>query len=107
MLITTTTTLQDKKVLEYKGLVTNEVTAGINVARDIFAAVRNIFGGRVKSYEKEIGKIREIAIAELKEKADEKGANAIIGLRLEFETLNGMIVMVSAQGTAVKVENKK
>jgi len=104
MILATTHQLSDKKIVEYKGLVTGEVTAGINVVRDLFASLRNIVGGRVVSYEKELIRARESAIQEMQERAEAMGANAILGIAIDYETLNGQVVMVAVTGTAVVVE---
>ncbi len=106
MIITTTPTVEGKRIVKYLGVVTGEAILGANVFRDMFAAVRDIVGGRSASYEKELGKAREIALDDLEDRADELGANAVVGVDIDYESFgqtNGMM-MVSITGTAVFVE---
>ena len=105
MVITTTNEIQDKKVIEYKGIVFGEVISGINMFKDMGASLRNIFGGRSKGYEDELLAARENALEEMKTRAANLGANAIIGVKMDYEVLgadNGML-MVTCSGTAVIV----
>jgi len=105
MIITTTNEIQDKKVMEYKGIVFGEVISGINMFKDMGASLRNIFGGRSKGYEDELLAARENALEEMKARASNLGANAIIGVKMDYEVLgadNGML-MVTCSGTAVVV----
>ena len=105
MVITTTNEIQDKKVVEYKGIVFGEVISGINMFKDMGASLRNIFGGRSKGYEDELLAARENALEEMKTRAANLGANAIIGVKMDYEVLgadNGML-MVTCRGTAVVV----
>ena len=105
MVITTTNEIQDKKVMEYKGIVFGEVISGINMFKDMGASLRNIFGGRSKGYEDELLAARENALEEMKARASNLGANAIIGVKMDYEVLgadNGML-MVTCSGTAVVV----
>lgn len=105
MIITTTNEIQDKKVMEYKGIVFGEVISGINMFKDMGASLRNIFGGRSKGYEDELLAARENALEEMKTRAVNLGANAIIGVKMDYEVLgadNGML-MVTCSGTAVVV----
>ena len=105
MVITTTNEIQDKKVIEYKGIVFGEVISGINMFKDMGASLRNIFGGRSKGYEDELLTARENALEEMKTRAANLGANAIIGVKMDYEVLgsdNGML-MVTCSGTAVVV----
>lgn len=105
MIITTTNEIQDKKVMEYKGIVFGEVISGINMFKDMGASLRNIFGGRSKGYEDELLAARENALEEMKIRAANLGANAIIGVKMDYEVLgadNGML-MVTCSGTAVVV----
>ena len=105
MVITTTNEIQDKKVMEYKGIVFGEVISGINMFKDMGASLRNIFGGRSKGYEDELLAARENALEEMKTRASNLGANAIIGVKMDYEVLgadNGML-MVTCSGTAVVV----
>lgn len=106
MIVTTTPSIDGKRITKYLGVVTGEAILGANIFRDMFAAVRDIVGGRSAAYEKELGKAREIALEDLEDWAEELGANAIVGVDLDYESFgqsNGMM-MVSATGTAVIVE---
>ena len=106
MLVTTTNTLQDRKIKDYFGIVSGEAILGANIFKDLFAGIRDIVGGRSSAYEAELRKAREIALAELQQSAQAAGANAVVGVDLDYEVLgsgNGML-MVSASGTAVVVE---
>ncbi|RIL05266.1 MAG: hypothetical protein DCC71_11085 [Proteobacteria bacterium] len=106
MIVTTTPQIEGRRIREYKGVVCGEAVLGANVFRDLFAGIRDIVGGRSASYEKELRKAREIAFAELQEAAAEVGANAVVGVDIDYETLgqaNGMF-MVSVSGTAVVLE---
>ena len=106
MLITTTPSLEGKRIREYRGIVTGEAILGANIFRDLFAGVRDIVGGRSGAYEKELRSARETALAELAANAQQIGANAVVGVDLDYEVLgqnNGML-MVSVSGTGVVVE---
>ena len=106
MIIATTNYVPGMEVVEYKGLATGEVVAGINVIKDIGAGIRNLFGGRVKGYEDEIIQARLMALKELEERAEAMGANAVIGIRIDFDGLgnNGSnMLLVTVTGTAVVV----
>ena len=106
MIVSTTPILEGKPVREYLGVVTGEAILGANVFRDLFAGIRDIVGGRSAAYEKELRKAREIALEELAQNAQELGANAVVGVDIDYETLgqaNGMF-MVSVSGTAVLLE---
>ena len=106
MIVTTTQGVDGKKVTRYLGIVTGEAILGANIFRDLFAGIRDIVGGRSAAYEKELQRARRIALEELEERATELGANAVIGVDLDYEVLgggNGML-MVSASGTAVVVQ---
>lgn len=104
MLISTTTTLQDKKIKRYLGVVTGEAILGANIFRDFFAGIRDIVGGRSAAYEKELRHAKEIAMAEMQQEAQRLGANAVIGIDLDYETIGNSMLMVSASGTAVEIE---
>lgn len=105
MLIATVTTLQDKRIAGYLGVVSGEAILGANVFRDVFAGIRDIVGGRSGAYEQELRKAKDIAMREMIEQATALGANAVIGVDLDYETVgNGSMLMVSASGTAVVVE---
>jgi uncharacterized protein YbjQ (UPF0145 family) len=103
MLLSTTSVLEGKPIVKYHGLVSGEAILGANVFRDIFAGIRDIVGGRSASYEKELRHAKELAIQEMTEQAAALGANAIIGIDLDYETVGqgGSMLMVSASGTAV------
>ena len=100
MIITTTNTLEGSRIVEYKGVVTGEAILGANVFRDFFAGIRDIVGGRSAAYEQELGKARRTALAEMEERAAALGATAVVGVDLDYEVINNML-MVSASGTAV------
>ena len=105
MIATTTPSLEGHPVTQYLGIVTGETIIGANIFRDVFANIRDIVGGRSASYEKVLGEARETALREMQERATALGANAVIGVDLDYEVLgsaNGML-MVSASGTAVRV----
>lgn len=104
MLITTTHNLEGKSITEYKGIVSGEVIIGANFVKDIFASFRDFFGGRADSYERVLREAKEKAIEEMIIEARVLGADAIIGVDLDYETLGqrGSMLMVSATGTAVK-----
>ena len=106
MLVTTTPGIEGKRVAKYFGIVTGEAILGANVFKDVFAGIRDIVGGRSATYEAERKKARDIALGELETNARSLGANAVVGVDLDYEVLgadNGML-MVSASGTAVLVE---
>jgi uncharacterized protein YbjQ (UPF0145 family) len=105
MIVTTTNGIDGKPVQRYCGVVTGEVIVGANLFRDLFASVRDIVGGRAGSYEEVLGRAREEALSEVRARAAQLGANAVIGLDLDYEVLgaNGSMLMVSATGTAVVV----
>jgi uncharacterized protein YbjQ (UPF0145 family) len=105
MIVTTTATLQDRKVNQYLGLVTGESILGANIVRDVFAGIRDIVGGRAGAYEKVLREARRIAIDEMIGEARKLGANAVIGVDVDYETVGGgTMLMVSVSGTAVQVE---
>ena len=103
MLMSTTTALDGKPISRYIAIVTGEAIIGANVFRDMFAAVRDIVGGRSATYERALAEAREVALGEMQKRAEELGANAVVGVDLDYEVLgqnNGML-MVSCSGTAV------
>ncbi len=105
MIITTTHTIEGKSITRYCGVVAGEAILGANLFKDLFAGVRDLVGGRSAAYERELQRARDIALAELEQHARELGANAVVGVDLDYEVLgqtNGML-MVSASGTAVVV----
>ena len=103
MIHTTTSVVDGYKVSRYHGVVTGEAILGANIFKDIFASIRDIVGGRSAAYEKELAKAREIAESELTAKAKAMGANAVIGIDIDYETIGqgGSMMMVSMSGTAV------
>lgn len=104
MIVTTTATVEGASVYQYLGIVTGEVTLGINIVRDMGAGIRNIVGGRSKGYEDEILRGRDQAIAEMVQRAMERGADAVIGVDMDYESLGtGGMLLVTAAGTAVKL----
>lgn len=104
MLVTTTSTLQDRKIADYLGLVTGESILGANIFRDMFAGIRDIVGGRSGAYEKVLRDAREMAVEEMTERARKLGANGVIGVDVDYETVGGTMLMVSVSGTAVRVD---
>ncbi len=105
MIVTTTPSVEGKPIREYKGIVTGEAILGANVFKDLFAGLRDIVGGRSATYERELGKARQVALDEMAEAASQLGATAVVGVDLDYEVLganNGML-MVTASGTAVIV----
>ncbi len=106
MLITTTPQIEGKKLTAYLGVVSGEAIMGADIFKDLFAGIRNIVGGRAAAYENELRRAKEIALTEMAENAKVLGANAVVGVDLDYETLGqgGNMLMVSASGTAVKCE---
>lgn len=100
MIVTTTPSVEGQKITRYHGIVTGEAILGANIFRDLFAAVRDVVGGRSAAYEQELARARETALGEMEERAAQMGANAIVGVDLDYEVINNML-MVSASGTAV------
>jgi uncharacterized protein YbjQ (UPF0145 family) len=103
MLLTTTPGIEGKPITRYCGIVTGEAVMGTNIFKDLFAGIRDIVGGRSAAYERELQRARDIALDEMRERARDLGANAVVGVDLDYEVLgekNGML-MVSASGTAV------
>jgi uncharacterized protein YbjQ (UPF0145 family) len=103
MLVTTTPGIEGKRITKYFGIVTGEAILGANVFKDLFAGIRDIVGGRSGTYERELHRARDLAITEMESQAQALGANAVVGVDLDYEVLgpnNGML-MVSASGTAV------
>lgn len=106
MILTTTPSVEGKRIVSYKQIVFGEVITGVNMFRDIGAGFRNVFGGRSEGYEQELAEAREKALQELAQRANMMGANAVVGIDVDYEVLgsdNGML-MVTASGTAVVVE---
>jgi len=108
MIITTTPNIEGSRIAEYLGLVNGETIMGANIFADIFAGIRNVIGGRSGAYEKELRKAKEIAIKEMEQEAVQLGADAIVGVDLDYETITsdqGSMLMVIASGTAIKLES--
>ena len=105
MILTTTPTIEGYPVKQYLGVVASETIIGANVFRDIMAGLRDFFGGRSSSYEEVLKKAKDTALQELQERAVAMGANAVIGIDLDYETVgaNGSMLMVTASGTAVVI----
>lgn len=107
MISVTTQSLENGKIVEYKGIVTGEVVAGVNFLKDFGASIRNIVGGRSEGYEDELIKARNEAVKEMEMRAQQIGANAVVGVDIDYEVLGqGNMLMVSATGTAVVVTDK-
>ena len=106
MILSTTNSIEGKKVVKYLGLVSGDAILGANIFRDFFASIRDIVGGRSAAYEKELRKAKDIALGEMREQAKNLGANAIVGIDIDYETIgtNRSMLMVSASGTAVVLE---
>lgn len=106
MIMTTTPSIEGKKITRYCGVVTGEAIVGANIFRDLFAGIRDIIGGRSSAYEKELKKAREIAFGEIGEVAAGLGANAVVGIDIDYEVVGeaGRMLMVSVSGTAVVTE---
>ncbi|WP_353095420.1 putative heavy metal-binding protein [Tissierella praeacuta] len=106
MITTTTPTIEGKKIVGYKGIVFGEVIAGVDFIKDFAASLTNFFGGRSGSYEGELIQAREEAIKEMESRAREMGANAVVGVDIDYEVLGqgGNMLMVTATGTAVVIE---
>lgn len=103
MIVTTTTTLEGREIKDYLGIVTGEAILGANIMKDLFAGFRDIVGGRSGAYEEELKKARVIAMREMEEEAVNLGANAIVGVDIDYETVSsGNMLMVSVSGTAVR-----
>lgn len=106
MIMTTTPSIEGRRITEYKGVVFGEVIAGVDFVKDFAAGLSNFFGGRSNTYEQELMQARETALKELSDRAETLGADAVVGIDIDYETLgsnNGML-MVTASGTAVRIE---
>lgn len=106
MIISTTESIEGRRIAGYLGVVSGDAVMGTNVFRDMFAGLRDIVGGRSGSYEKELKKAKRLALEEMVEEAEELGADAVVGVDLDYEHLgsdNRSMLMVSANGTAVKL----
>ena len=107
MIITTTPSIEGKRIQRYYGIVSGETIIGANIFRDFFAGIRDIVGGRSGEYEEVLREAKETAIREMENKAMQMGANAVIGVDLDYETIGsgGSMLMVTAAGTAVRIED--
>lgn len=105
MILTTTPTIEGRTIVEYRGVVFGEVIEGVNFLRDFAAGIRNVVGGRSGSYEEELVNARNNAMRELESRAYQVGADAVVGIDIDYEVLgaNGNMLMVTASGTAVKL----
>lgn len=109
MLILTTPTIADKEIVEYHGLVTGDSLLGANLYKDMFSGVRDVVGGRTSKYEEEVVNARNLAQKSMVEKAEKKGANAIVGTRVAYHNLGGTMgntIMVAIYGTAVTIKDE-
>jgi len=108
MLKSTTPTLEGRRIIKYHGVVCGDAILGANLFKDLFASIRDIVGGRSEAYEQELQKAREIAMSEMEARALALGANAVVGIDLDYETISpsgtGSMLMVNATGTAVTIE---
>ena len=102
MIVTTTPTVEGRSIATYHGIVVGEAILGANVFRDIFAGITDIIGGRSGAYEKSLAEARETALSEMQDRARALGANAVVGVDLDYEVINNML-MVSASGTGVTI----
>jgi uncharacterized protein YbjQ (UPF0145 family) len=106
MILTTTSSVDGKRIAGYLGIVTGESIMGTNIFKDLFASVRDIVGGRSAAYEEEMGKARDTALLEMRARAERLGADAVVGVHIDTEAIGGdsrTLLMVSATGTAVKL----
>ncbi|MEE4346937.1 MAG: heavy metal-binding domain-containing protein [Paracoccaceae bacterium] len=104
MIVTTTNSIEGHRITDYRGIVVGEAIMGANVVRDIFAGITDIIGGRSGAYESKLQDARDTALLELQQKAERAGANAVVGVDLDYEVVGQSMLMVSASGTAVVVE---
>ena len=104
MIATTTPGIEGRQIREYLGIVTGEAILGANAFKDFGASIRDVIGGRAAGYEKDLQKARETALAEMQQLAESMGANAVVGVDIDYETLKGTMLMVTASGTAVKID---
>lgn len=104
MIITTTNTIEGRKIVDYRGIVVRAAIMGANIVRDFFAQVTDVVGGRSGSYESKLREAREVALGELEERAAKLGADAVVGVDLDYEVVGDSMLMVSASGTAVVLD---
>ncbi|MDZ4778218.1 MAG: YbjQ family protein [Alphaproteobacteria bacterium] len=104
MIVTTTPSVEGRPIRDYLGIVTGEAILGANVFRDLFAGIRDVIGGRSGSYEEVLREARDAALTEMQAEAQKRGADAIVGVDLDYETVSqGTMLMVTASGTAVRL----
>ncbi len=103
MILTTTPEVQGRSIAEYLGIVTGEAIMGANIVRDLFATVTDVIGGRAAAYENELVRARQIALDEMADQARQLGANAVVGIDLDYEVIRDGMLMVTAAGTAVRL----
>ena len=105
MILTTTNQIEGKQITQYHGIISGEIITGVNFIKDFFAGLRDVFGGRSKSYEKELIKARDAALEELTKRAEAMGANAVIGIDIDYEVIGSKnaMMMIIATGTAVTI----
>ncbi|MBQ0752377.1 MAG: heavy metal-binding domain-containing protein [Roseovarius sp.] len=104
MIVTTTPSVEGRKIVDYRGIVVGEAIMGANIVRDFFAQITDVVGGRSDSYESKLREAREVALSELQERAAELGADAVVGVDLDYEVVGDSMLMVSASGTAVVLD---
>ena len=106
MILTTTPTIQGRNIQQYYGVVTGETIIGANFVKDFFASIHDVFGGRSSSYESVLREAKDAAMKEMQDRAARLGANAIVGIDLDYETVgqSGSMLMVSCSGTAVRID---
>jgi uncharacterized protein YbjQ (UPF0145 family) len=104
MILTTTHAIEGRRIMDYKGIVVGEAIMGANIVRDVFASITDIVGGRSGAYESKLQEARDTALRELEARAEALGANAVVGIDLDYEVVGQSMLMVSASGTAVQVE---
>ena len=103
VIVTTTPSIEGRQIADYLGVLAGETILGVNIFKDISAGFRNIVGGRAGKYEEELRKGRQTALEELAARAAEIGADAVVGVKLDYETVGGQMLMITASGTAVKL----
>ena len=104
MIATTTPSIEGRPIRDYLGIVTGEAILGANLFKDFGASIRDVIGGRASGYEKDLQQARDTALGEMQQAAEALGANAVVGIDLDYETLKGSMLMVTASGTAVKID---
>ena len=104
MILTTTHAIEGRRITDYKGIVVGEAIMGANIVRDVFASITDIVGGRSGAYESKLQEARDTALRELEARAEALGANAVVGIDLDYEVVGQSMLMVSASGTVVQVE---